>query len=106
MVRPSGSSRISLPNQHPRLDPVAALVAQDPGNAEWQRDLLVSRFKIGDTLLRLGAVTGAQRSAEAALAIARDRASRFPDHADSVRDLRAAEGLMRRIEAAVKAGVQ
>ncbi len=40
------------------------------------------------------------------VAIARDRASRFPDHADPVRDLRAAEGLMRRIEAAVKAKVQ
>ena len=60
----------------------------------------------GNTLLRLGAVTDARRSAEAALAIARDRASRFPDHTDSVRHLRAAEGLMRRIETAVKVGVQ
>ena len=82
------------------------LAALDPGNAGWQRDLAFSHNRVGDTLLRLGAVTGAQRSAEAALAIARDRASRFPDHADSVRDLSAAEGLMRRIEAAVKAGVQ
>jgi hypothetical protein len=40
------------------------------------------------------------------LAIARDRASRFPDHADSARDLRAAEGLMRRIEAAAEAKAQ
>ncbi len=31
------------------------------------------------------------------------RASRFPDHADPARDLRAAEGLMGRIEAAAKA---
>jgi hypothetical protein len=28
MVRPSGSSRISIPDQHPPLDPVAALAAQ------------------------------------------------------------------------------
>jgi hypothetical protein len=76
------------------------LAERDPGNTQWQRDLFVSRWLLGDIHLRLGQTAEARPYGEAALAQARDRRARFPDQPESAGDLAAAEALLRRIEAA------
>ena len=72
------------------------LAARDPGNAEWQRDLFVGNWRVGDVLLRLDRQAEARGFAETALKAAREWGRRQPDDARRESDLRAAEALVRR----------
>ena len=63
------------------------LAAQDPTNAEWQRDLSVSHSKVGDVLLAQGDAAGALREYRADLAIAERLAAQDPTNAGWQRDL-------------------
>ena len=45
------------------------LAKQDPGNAEWQRDLSVSYNKVGDVLVAEGKLPEARKAYESSLAI-------------------------------------
>jgi hypothetical protein len=47
------------------------LAAQDPGNAQWQRDLIVSGVKLGGVAERAGSINKARQRYEGALATAR-----------------------------------
>ena len=63
------------------------LAAQDPGQADWQRDLSVSYNKIGDVLLAQGDAPGALAAYRDALAIRERLAAQDPGQADWQRDL-------------------
>jgi hypothetical protein len=76
------------------------LTERDPGNTEWQRDLIVSRYLLGLSHLGLGDAAAARAHGEVALALAQERRARFPDQPQSAADLRAAEELMGRVRAA------
>jgi tetratricopeptide (TPR) repeat protein len=54
------------------------LAKRDPANTEWQRDLFVSKAKIGDALVAQGDGPGALAAYQAALAIAEGLAKRDP----------------------------
>jgi hypothetical protein len=76
------------------------LAERDPGNTEWQRDLFVSRYRLGLTHLDLGQAAAARAYGEAALVLAQERRARFPDQPETAAHLRAAEALMGRVNAA------
>jgi tetratricopeptide (TPR) repeat protein len=65
----------------------ARLVAADPGNDLWQRDLSVAHNKIGDVLRAQGSLALTLDSYRAALAISERLASADPDDAGWQRDL-------------------
>jgi hypothetical protein len=54
------------------------LAKRDPANTEWQRDLFVSKAKIGDVLLAQGDGPGALAEYQAGLTIAEGLAKRVP----------------------------
>ncbi len=57
------------------------LAAQDPGNAEWQRDLSVSYEKIGDVQRAQGDLGGALKAYQDSLAIRQKLAAQDPGNA-------------------------
>jgi tetratricopeptide (TPR) repeat protein len=63
------------------------LVAKDPANALWQRDLSLSYNKIGDVLSAQGDFAGALTSYRASLAISEKLAMQDPANAGRQRDL-------------------
>src|SRR5262245_6203076 len=68
-------------------DQLQRLAAQDPGNAEWQRDLSVSRDKVGDVLVAQGNGAGALAAYRASLGIRERLAAQDPGNAAWQRDL-------------------
>jgi hypothetical protein len=54
------------------------LAQRDPANTEWQRDLSVSKHKIGDVLVAQGDGPGALAAYQAGLAITEDLTQRDP----------------------------
>ena len=52
------------------------LAAQDPSNAEWQRDLIVSNVKLADVAERQGRPADTSRHYGAALAVAKELQAR------------------------------
>ena len=58
------------------------LVAQDPTNAGWRRDLSVSHIKVGDVLLAQGDAAGATAEYRACLALFEHLAGRDPTDTD------------------------
>jgi tetratricopeptide (TPR) repeat protein len=58
-----------------------ALVAGDPSNAGWQRDLMVSRYNVGEGLRARGDAPGALAAYRAALAISERLVASDPDNA-------------------------
>ena len=63
------------------------LAERDPGNAQWQRDLVVSHVKIGDVQSAQGDLGGALKSFQASMEIARKLAERDPGNAQWQTDL-------------------
>jgi hypothetical protein len=63
------------------------LAKADPGNVGWQRDLFVSRAKIGDVLVEQGNLPAALEYFRASLAIAERLAKTDPGNAGWQRDL-------------------
>ena len=63
------------------------LVEADSDNAECQRDLAVSQFRVGDVLLRQGDLHGALDVYQNALTIRQRLAGAYPSHAGWQRDL-------------------
>ena len=57
------------------------LAEQDPGNAQWQRDLSVSHNKIGDVLVAQGELPQAEQAFRAGMDIARRLAEQDPGNA-------------------------
>ncbi len=69
------------------LDIRRKLAAQDPGNAQAQRDVAVSLGKLGDVKLRAGDRTGALAAYQESLGIARKLAAQDPGNARARSDL-------------------
>ena len=63
------------------------LAEQDPGNTQFQRDLLVSFNKLGDIQLRLGDTDAALEYFQLAFAIAKTLAKQDPGNAQHQSDL-------------------
>jgi tetratricopeptide (TPR) repeat protein len=63
------------------------LAQQDPGNAEWQRDLFISHEGIGGILQAQGDLSGALRAYQAGLTIAERLAQQDPGNAEWQRAL-------------------
>ncbi|MEK1852903.1 MAG: tetratricopeptide repeat protein, partial [Phyllobacterium sp.] len=63
------------------------LAKAEPGNSEWQRDLLISHEKIGDVQIAQGNLSGALASHQASLDIAARLAKADPSNAGWQRDL-------------------
>ena len=63
------------------------LAKEDPGNAEWQRDLSVSYEKVGNVQVAQGALPDALKSFRESLAIAERLAKADPGNAEWQRDL-------------------
>ena len=63
------------------------LVATDPSNAEWQRELSVSHNKVGDVLSSQGDLVGALETYRAGMVIKQRLAAAEPSNADWQRDL-------------------
>ncbi len=68
-ARPAGDALAGLACHRASLEIRARLAAADPGNAGWQRDLSLSRLRIGDLLRAVGDLTGALASYRASLEI-------------------------------------
>ena len=69
------------------LDIARKLAAQDPGNAQAQRDVSVSMDSLGDVKLREGDQAGALAAYQESLDIARKLAAQDPGNAQAQRDL-------------------
>ena len=65
------------------------LVARDPTNTEWQRDLSVSHNRIGDVLLGRGDLEGALQEYRELLAIGERLAAKDPENSSWQRDMAA-----------------
>ncbi len=66
---------------------VQALIARDPENAEWQRDLSVSYDRVGDISAARGDRDGALKAYEGGLEIAKRLAATDPANVEWQRDL-------------------
>ena len=74
----------------------AGLTRQDPGNAQWQRDLFYSNWVLADILLRQNDSAGARPHADESLAIAERLAKLDPSNPTWQKDLESARALMKR----------
>jgi len=63
------------------------LADADPGNAEWQRDLSISRIRIGNVALSSGDIAAARSAYEASLTISTRLAALDPSNAQWRNDL-------------------
>jgi tetratricopeptide (TPR) repeat protein len=68
------------------------LSEQDPGNADWQRELAVAHSRVGAALQRQGELDKAQAAFDEYLAISRRLAGQDPDNAAWQRELALAHG--------------
>lgn len=68
------------------------LSEQDPGNADWQRELAVTHSRVGGVLQRQGKLDEAQEAFDEYLAISRRLAEKDPDNAVWQRELALAHG--------------
>src|SRR5262245_33877468 len=64
-----GDLKDALNSYNECLALIESLVKSDPGDAQWQRDLSVSRSKVGDVQKAQGDLGGAFKSYEESLAI-------------------------------------
>jgi tetratricopeptide (TPR) repeat protein len=76
-----------LPNTAPHSTLPQHLAEKDPGNTQWQRDLSVSRNKVGDVLRDQGDLAGAFAEYRAALAIRQRLAEKDPGNTQWQRDI-------------------
>ena len=77
----------ALASYRASLEIAEKLVAQDPSNTQWQRDLSVGHTRIGDVLLAQGDLAGALTSYRADLGIAEKLAAQDPSNTQWQRDL-------------------
>jgi tetratricopeptide (TPR) repeat protein len=87
MFSKQGDLTAALASYQAALAIAERLVASDPGNAAWQRDLSVSHNKIGDVLVAQGDLTATLASYQASLAIGERLAQQDPGNAGWQRDL-------------------
>ena len=87
MRQAQGDLAAALTSYQAALAIAERLAKADPGNAGWQRDLSVSRDKIGDVQQAQGDLAAALTSYQAALAIAERLAKADPGNAGWQRDL-------------------
>ena len=80
------------------------LAALDPGNAEWQLDLVFGHSSLAETLLRAGDRAGAERHAARASQQARLWTERFPDGPRWGRTLPDVDAIARGIGASAATG--
>ena len=85
--RGRGPGRRPRPPTRPPWTSAARLAAADPGNTEWQRDLSVSRNKLGDVAVAAGDLAAARDHYQAALDIADRLAAADPGNTEWQRDL-------------------
>jgi tetratricopeptide (TPR) repeat protein len=86
---PSGESGSAGAAEHYRAGLAIAerLAAADPTNTEWQRDLSISRSKLGDVAVAAGDLAGAPEHYRAGLAIRERLAAADPTNTGWQRDL-------------------
>ena len=78
----------------------AELAVGDPGNTEWQRDLSVSHYKIGNVQAAQGDSAAALRSFQASLAIGERLAAGDPRNSEWQRDLSVSHNKIGDVQAA------
>ena len=77
------------------------LARQDPNNAAWQRDVMVSMTKLADVAAAAGQQAEAIAQAERAVALARTLVTLFPDNPPHARDLPVVEEMLKYIRDAI-----
>ena len=97
-----GESEQALGNYRASLAIRQKLSSQDPGNAGWQRDLLVSNYKLGRVYLTQGNLERALMFFKRALTIADELIALDPRNARYQNDKNVIANIIARIEQAQK----
>ena len=83
----SGDRAGALAEYHTWIDTAGKLVAGDPANEHWQRDLALGHSRLGDALDEMGRYDEALVEDNAALALGTGLLARQPDDASRIKDI-------------------